>query len=231
MEQINNSNILYLSIGENCLPDDILKRYNLKSFSTPYSSGRTNIDYVLQLETMDYNTFLDKKYLEYSILNGNTKVVKSKLITACSNIYNTLHMDRFEFTHHDILSSAEQNAAIKRRIERMRQFRGKQDVVFFYHHRVNSNTNTNMLFDKLSLFQTFYNTDKAKCFIIVFMQKLVPRGEQKYLEYKQQKDNILLFTFKTHDIWSGDNQDVFWARVDDELIKQMLDITMNIVRQ
>ncbi|MDR1554423.1 MAG: papain-like cysteine peptidase [Campylobacteraceae bacterium] len=228
----NDSDILYLSIGENCLSDDILKRHNLKSFSTPYSSGRTNIDYVLQLETIDYNIFLNKRYLEYSILmGGGTKVVKSKLITACSNIYNAMHMDRFEFTHQDILSSDEQNATIKRRIERMRQFRGRQDVVFFYHHRVNKSTNLDILFDKLSLLQTFYSSDQARCIIVLFAQKLIPKDEQKSLEYKQQKKDMLLFTFKTYDIWGGNDQDIFWARVDDNLIKQMLDMTNNYVKE
>lgn len=40
----------YLSLGENCLADDILKRYKLKSFSTPYSPTRSNIEYAIQSE-------------------------------------------------------------------------------------------------------------------------------------------------------------------------------------
>ena len=37
---------LYLSFGENCLTDNILSRYNIKSYSTPYSSARSNIEYI-----------------------------------------------------------------------------------------------------------------------------------------------------------------------------------------
>lgn len=42
--------MIWLSLGENCLSDNILSRHSLKSFSTPFSHARSNIDYALELE-------------------------------------------------------------------------------------------------------------------------------------------------------------------------------------
>ena len=53
-----------LSLGENCLPDDILRRNGLKSFSSPYASGRSNIEYVLSFENERFGDFLNPEYLK-----------------------------------------------------------------------------------------------------------------------------------------------------------------------
>ena len=47
----------YISIGENCLADDILKRFNMKSFSSPYASSRSNIEYILAFENSEFFCF------------------------------------------------------------------------------------------------------------------------------------------------------------------------------
>ena len=54
-----------VSFGENCLTDDILKRHNLKSYSTPYSSSRSNIEYILQIEEDCFSDFLNPEYIEF----------------------------------------------------------------------------------------------------------------------------------------------------------------------
>ena len=40
----------WLSLGENCLPDNVLQRHGRKTLSTVFSSGRSNIDYAVSLE-------------------------------------------------------------------------------------------------------------------------------------------------------------------------------------
>ncbi|MFJ5369320.1 DUF1796 family putative cysteine peptidase, partial [Bosea sp. CER48] len=45
----------WLSLGENCLPDNILERNGLKMFSTPFSHGRSNIEYAIQLHSEGYS--------------------------------------------------------------------------------------------------------------------------------------------------------------------------------
>ena len=66
---LNASHKVYLSFGENCLPDHILNRYALKSFTTPFSHGRSNVEYILNLERDDYTDFLNLDYLSYEYLN------------------------------------------------------------------------------------------------------------------------------------------------------------------
>lgn len=67
------SDTYYVSIGENCLTDNILDRFNIKSFSTPYSHGRSNIEYAIHLESEKYQNLLNPEFLYYDYV-GETKV-------------------------------------------------------------------------------------------------------------------------------------------------------------
>lgn len=51
--------MLWLSLGENCLSDAILKRHGLKSFSTPFSLCRSNVDVVNQATEQSFTGLLD----------------------------------------------------------------------------------------------------------------------------------------------------------------------------
>jgi len=218
---------LYVSLGENCLTDDILKRHNLKSFSTPYSSGRTNIDYVIQLETMDISYFLNTKYLEYGTAYGKRKVVKSKLITACSNMYVQGHREGFEFTHHDVIAKHTERTTMKRRILRMRYYRGKKKMCLFYHYRYNENADFEALVKKMNIVADIYNSN---CMIVIFTQNKIERPQERAIEHRKINDIIHLFIFNTYEIWAGDNQDIFWARIDDDLITTMINQVKDIMK-
>ncbi len=95
----------YLSLGENCLPDNILRRHGLETFSTVYSSGRSNIDYALHLESEDYAYLLSQKYLYYDHV-GAAKVVRNRRYSKADDIYEALQSNGFEFTHHDVIADA-----------------------------------------------------------------------------------------------------------------------------
>lgn len=64
IKKILDKNVIF-SVGENCLADNILARNGLKSFSSPYSSGRSNIEYILAFEKEAFSDFLNQKYLKY----------------------------------------------------------------------------------------------------------------------------------------------------------------------
>ena len=87
---------VFLSFGENCLTDNILERHHIKSFSTPYSSGRSNIEYILQIERARFEDFLNPEYLEYTEFDGR-RVVRLRQYTQVDNTYNPWHMNGFEF--------------------------------------------------------------------------------------------------------------------------------------
>ena len=136
------SNKLYLSIGENCLADDILSRYGLKSFSTPFAAGRMNIEYLLDIVKSDYEGFLDIANLEYGVVNEK-KVVRLKNIDI-HNQYDESCMKGFEFTHYDVIDNDRDRATIARRVQRIKNIKNKE-VYFLYHHRYCQNTDFELL--------------------------------------------------------------------------------------
>lgn len=225
---INFSENLWLSLGENCLSDGILQRHNLKSFSTPYSNGRSNLDYALALEKINYIGYLDKTNLFYDSVNDE-KVVKSSLIKNSDNIYFTPHMSGFEFTHHDVINSENAIKNLKRKTTRILKIRGKKNVVFLYHYRINENSNHKLLFNKAIEFVNLYISNRSNCNILVFSQKIINHPSDRKVLYKSITPNVHFFELYTEKIWTGPDQDTFWAKKDDDLIKIMLNYASKIV--
>lgn len=214
--------VLWLSLGENCLPDDILQRYNRKSYSSPYSSGRVNIDYATHLEKEGYKNLLEKEYLAYGEVAGE-RVVRSTYYNQCDDIFEVSSARGFEFTHHDPLSLSVDRNSFERRIGRLNEARYNKDFVFFYHHRRNEKSNFELLRKKLNDFRSFYSGDKTRCAIVLFYQSIVNENDQRRLEVHPINADLIEFIFHTKDMWSGNDNDIFWARVDDDLIAKMFE--------
>jgi hypothetical protein len=210
----------WLSLGENCLPDDILKRHGLKSYSSPYSSARCNIDYALAMEADDYETLIDPTTLVRGEVSG-AGVVRSAKFVECDPIYRDLHMNGFEFTHADVISSPEARSSYERKVGRMLELRGRNDVVFLYHHRYSSASNLPLLRQKLKQFAEIYSSDTAQCTIALFYQMKLPARDGRRLESSRHA-GLPEFVFHTEHEWAGRDQDIFWARNDDDLIATML---------
>lgn len=220
--KLNFSKILYLSIGENCLPDNILQRHGIKSFSTPFSSGRGNLDYILALEKSNYNGLFDKANLTYEVDVNGKKVVRSNLITHCDNIYFLPHRSKLEFTHHDLIGSDTDRKNIQRRVKRMQKIKGRKNVAFFYHYRINENSNPIALFRKADELAQLYSRGRIRCHIIIFTQKIISNPTERSVYYKEISSRIHFYEFLTEKIWTGPDQDIFWAKMDDDLVKKML---------
>ncbi len=216
-----NDTIVWLSLGENCLPDNILQRHHKKSYSSVYSSGRSNIEYALAMDKDNYNNLLDPNTLSYGMVEQD-RVVRSTYYTKCSSHYNELHLNGFEFTHHNPLEREEHRNAFKRRISRMIESKGKTNYVFLYHHRMNEKSNINIIKLNLKEFQKQYQINNKKCFIIFFYQTLTNNKNKREITLESFEDNIFEFNLKTEHTWSGHNQDIFWARIDDDLIGEMI---------
>jgi hypothetical protein len=215
----------WLSLGENCLPDDILRRYERKTYSSPFSSGRSNIDYVLQLERDGYRYLLLPEHLTHHQLPGEL-AVRSTYYRSCEGIFDPSCSQGFEFTHHDPLGRIEDRRGLQRKISRLQVLKGRKHFVFLYHHRRNSNSDLPRLREKLQEFRKFYTAGRTRCAVILFYQTLVDRTAARRVECRQQHEDFIEFEFHTHDIWAGENQDLFWARVDEDLIREMLAISV-----
>ena len=221
--------MLFLSIGENCLTDDILRRHNIKSFGTPYSSCRSNIYYALALEDVRYAGLLDKNYLVTG-LAGNSPVVRSSNIIESDEIFDPYHMKGFEFTHHDPIKNNLHRSSYQRKIDRLDEIRFKSDVCFFYYHRRNKNTNIYLLNKKLANFIDYYKGVENKVFLVLFYQTISDVKENRHLDLISHENFIWEFNFITRAMWGGKNPDLFWGRVDEDLIGEMIKMVKEIIK-
>jgi hypothetical protein len=228
-KKVNLSEVLWLSLGENCLPDDILDRHGLKGFSTPYSNGRSNLDYALALEKNNYEGLLSMQNLAFGI-SDQKKVVRSKLFNQCDPIYNAMHMKGFEMTHHNVIESEKARESFERKIQRQLEVRGKKNIVFLYHHRINNNSDLDSIFRKAQEFSKIYTRGKYTCTVIVFSQKTIPAEEARRIYFRKISRSVHFFEFHTPVLWGGIDKDIFFARIDDDLIKKMLDTAVEIIK-
>lgn len=212
---------IYVSFGENCLTDNILERHNLKLLTTPYSHGRTNIEYILQLEEDGYKDFLNLQHLRYEPLN-NQKVPRLKKYNTLRNRYHNSQENGFEFTHHDVIGNKAVRQKFYKRVEKMLGYKGKKRFVIFYHHRQNPLTNTELLIEDLAKLKEIYSAPGLPAEVICFTQRIVDHPDQRKVEL-ETKAGVRLFTLNTLKEWEGDNDDVFWARCDEDLVTHMID--------
>lgn len=215
------SSTYYLSIGENCLTDNILSRYNIKSFSTPYSHGRSNLDYAIKLEKENYSNLLNEEYLYYGHVKEE-KVARNRHYSESDNIYYELHLNGFEFTHHDVISNEAQRKSYERKILRMNSFTKGKKLKFLYHYRNNVNKDLQLIVDKAEEFLGYYQKKGIKCEFIFFTQNLVSKRRERSLLKVHDSNNVRGYVLKTLDTWAGEDQDLFWARNDDDLIAKMI---------
>lgn len=213
---------IYISYGENCLTDRILERYHFKSFATPYSWVRSNIEYINEIEDNDFAYLLSADYLECKKLGGAEKqIVRSSYYIRQNNIYNASVMNGFEFTHHDVLNNEEHIASFERKIKRIKEI-SQSELYIFYHHRYCQETNEDKLLSDLYKLYTRYTDKRNKVNIIMFTQKIVNKKEDRKVKY-QKKGMINIFWFYTLDVWGGCDENIFWAKSDDDLITKMMD--------
>lgn len=215
------SNTYYLSIGENCLTDNILDRFKIKSFSTPYSHGRSNLDYVIELEKDSYSNLLKPEYLYYDYV-GDTKVVRNNYYSKSESIYNELHKNGFEFTHHDVLNNDAQRKSYERKIARMLSFDKNKNLKFVYHYRNNDDLNIDKLVFKAAEFLKFYQKKGIDCDFIFFTQEIVSENSKRSITKIHDTKNVRGYMLKTLELWVGDDEEVLWARKDDDLLSQMI---------
>lgn len=215
-----SADVLWLSLGENCLTDDILRRHQRKSYSHVFSSARSNIEYVLQMEKDNYRYLLQKEHLACCIEEGHD-VLRSTRYIDCENIYSENHMKGFEFSHHNPLSVAEDHRAFKRRIARAIQTRGSKNIVFVYHHRINPRSNLTFIRDKLTTLIKLYTTSQVSCQVVLFYQQIDDENSVNRLTFYPHETGLLEFVCHTKALWGGENQNQFWAKNDDNLFVDM----------
>lgn len=211
---------IFMSFGENCLTDNILERHKLKLITTPFSHGRSNIEYILQLELDNYKNFLNTDFIQYETLNDK-KVPRLKTYNVILNGYNELHINGFEFTHHDVISSDAMRLKFKQRVEILQKLKKTKKIVILYHHRMNPKTDSERLFNDLLKIKEIYTSRKNRSEVVCFTQRIINDTNHRKMVYEIKK-GIHYFEFHTLNEWEGDNQEIFWARCDEDLIIKMI---------
>lgn len=217
---IKHSKYVYISFGENCVMDDILKRFRLKTFSTPFSANRCNVEQILMLEKENYKHLLDPKYLYYENTNG-VVTVRNKHYCSYTNKYDSYCQD-FEFTHHDVISNNNDKLSYSRKISRLNLIQSKK-VYIFYYNRLCADTDNDLLIHNLNELYSIYQKKCLDVHIILFQQVIINNDLERHVEHIK-KDNVdVFYLFSTHR-WSGEKKEYFWGKCDDDLIKQCFKI-------
>lgn len=223
-----NDNYLWLSLGENCLSDSILQRSYLKSYSSLYGPVRSNIDYNIEMQSKNYEGLLEKDNTNYGDLNGQ-EVLRSSRYNQADNIFHDLHCNGFEFTHHDWVKNNKFVQTFERRISRTQEGIGNKNFIFLYHHRYTEKSDIDFLRQKLNIFREFFEKNNKECYIILFYQNKISNVNERKLVFKKADNKIIEFVFHSEHIWEGDNQDIFWARNENDLIRDMIKTSKGII--
>lgn len=208
-----------ISIGENCLADNILSRNGVKSFSSPYASARSNIEFVLDFEKERFVDFLNPQYLMYKETSTN-KVVHNNKYTEVKNKYYNSCTYGFEFTHHNVIDDEEARKKIKRRCKRLLSLKNK-NIVMLYHHRICEETDINLLTNHLQELSQIYRERQNDIHIFLFTQNIVSSDALRRVDHSII-NGIDCYVFYTMHAWAGDNDEYLWATCDNDLLETMI---------
>jgi hypothetical protein len=180
---------------------NILRRFNLNSPSTIYSSARSNIQHLIKLEKSDYDGFLEPDNLYEGVTWSSIDVFFSSLHSSDTNMFKHGPSSDFEFTHVNPLS-----LDMKKRVTKQLELRNNNcRKVFVYHHRSKTGfeevIRQNLLEGAIFLLEKYKN---SSC--IFFTQKIVDKYEERGYDIKVE-NGIIFCTFKTLNQWKTGNEE------------------------
>lgn len=219
IHKFDRKNVVF-SIGENCLTDDLLSRNNLKSFSSPWSTGRSNIEYILAFEREQFRDLLNPEYLRYGD-DGEKKVVRNCKYGSVQNAYHASVTNGVEFTHHDVLGNDKVRSTIKNRCKRLVKLKNRH-VVMVYHHRLCDQTDLHALTADLAGLAEIYKKRGNAVDVFLFTQKLIPGTDERRVE-KEIVNGIRVYRIYSLHEWMGSDREIFFAHCDNDLLKEMVD--------
>lgn len=218
--------IKYISLGENCLVDELLKKVMLKAESFPFGSGRFTIEYINSIIEEDYKNLLNPSYLKYEAVDGK-QVVKNTFYKNANDIFCTTVSSCFEFTHHDVLKEKDKQS-MERKIKRFEEVLNSDNkLVFIYNYRYSDKQNiakvTELLNNFLSLIKSKYDK-KAK--LILFYQTITNTSRGYTII---TKGDLTACEFRCAEQWVGDDNydgskdmDLFKAVLADRKISKLI---------
>lgn len=204
----------------------MIKRKKLNAIVSPFAWCRSNIDYVTSIIEEDFESFLSPSLLEYRPVNGKP-TVKNMRYQCASGVFERSVSSGFEFTHHDVLASQDAAQSVERKIARFRSvvLGSAEPVVLMYHHRKASASSVEYVSRKLLALRSAI-ADKRKddnVSILLFYQSIAPAPRERRLKVSGD-EKLISVTFFTRETWEGNDPNIFWGMVDDDLFEQMLSV-------
>lgn len=215
--------MLLLSIGENCLPGMVLKRYGVKqTWSTPYTNGKSNIKYALMLEEENYVDLLNQYFIVKDNRSGHPNFFRNiKYRTVVGDGFIPDVSNGVEFTHHDVVNNVEAINSFRRKISRMHQLKSSDDdVTFFYYHRYQKDDKIEAVLEDCAQFAKLYQNEKRSSKVIIWQQILIENIHERRLVIKSMGDCILC-TFYTERDWNERGGGDISVELDDDLVRDM----------
>lgn len=207
----------YISLGENCLPDDVLSFLGLKNESYPFGGGRFNIEYIIQLIETDFADLLNEQYLFW----GKTvakDVVRNNRYTFQHNIYSDTVTQGFEFTHHNVFEEAPRRSFIRKMDRFKAVLASGKNIVFFYNYRYSENNDINQLIELMNRFLSIAKNKYGHQYKCLIVYQTLNKPERR-LYTKEISSSIYLAEFITKEEWEGDEN---WnGSCDRDLFKQL----------
>lgn len=217
----NKNRRLWFALGENCMPIEVLRRHNKNAPSTPFSTGRLDIEHVEYFERTNYRDLINPNYLIEA--NAITDKCYLNVIKKSSGIFRPGRHRYVEFTHHNPIDENDKKT-ITRRIQRMKEARKIENKkILFYHHRSKwgFKYTKNKIKELGNNILSLYNENTQ---LIAYSQTVVENEEDRALKMiSTSKNRVIFCDFKTLNLWAGNNKDIFFGRCDDDLFKLMFE--------
>lgn len=194
--------IRYVSLGENCLVDELLKKVMLKGESYPFGSGRFNIEYINSIIEEDFKNLLDPAHLEYATVDAK-QVVKNTFYKTKNDIFCATVSSGYEFTHHDVFNEKDK-LSIERKIKRFREILSSNDkVVFVYNYRYSEKQNVDKINELLKQFLELVRSKYKKEAKLILFYQTITNSLREYVI--TENGNITACEFKCKEQWVGDD--------------------------
>ena len=214
----NNKDTIWLACGENCMPIDILRRHGRNAPSTPYSSGRSDIEHLSHFESTEYRDLLKNDYIIKA--NALTGECYLNIAKKSSGLCRPGRHQYLEFTHHNP-DNEKDLKALQRRTDRMLTLRKiNRPITFFYHHRSSTGfeETKSMIKKRFIGILDYYTNATALC----YSQQIIEKEKQKGFDFlKTFGGKVNFCTLKTQNVWGGNNLNHFFGRNEDQILKRI----------
>lgn len=211
--------VSYVSLGENCLIDEILKDFHLRKATFPFGSGRFNIEYIRQICEEDFEHFMDTRFLRVAEVEGK-QVVKNDYYSFTHDIYESSVCDGVEFTHHNVFDDKIRES-VQRKVDRFKELiDNPKDAIFMYYHRHSEKSKSDVVIDELKKWMEWVQTRSGlKPRMIFLHQEIVQDFQDSNWKFFRHEWGFEVIMYTTH-TWNGPER---WAAAfDRDLFQEML---------